>query len=88
MGWNLSEVKFDKTTLYESANRLGSLFSALKQDESGVKDSERPNIDIAKLEVNWKRTFEYSVPPLKELNTERDVETFNGIPVIIFRGDQ
>jgi hypothetical protein len=88
LGWNLSEVKFDKTTLYESANRLGSLFSALKQDVSGVKDSERPNIDIAKLEVNWKRTFEYTVPPLKELNTERDVETFNGIPVIIFRGDQ
>lgn len=88
LGWNLSEVKFDKTTLYESANRLSSLFSALKQDQGGVKDSERPNIDIAKLEVNWKRTFEHTVPPLKELNTERDVETFNGSPVIIFRGDQ
>jgi hypothetical protein len=86
LGWNLSEVKFNKAILNQSIGRLGSLFTSLKQNRVGIQDSEKPNLDITHMAANWKRTFEYTIPA--DLILKSDVETFNGAPFIIFRGNQ
>ena len=84
LGWNLAEIKFDRSIINRSNGRLGFLYNALKENIMGVKDAEKPELDIMNIETSWKKTFEYVIPT--EIFMKRDLETFSGSPILVFRG--
>jgi hypothetical protein len=84
LGWNLAEMKFDRSIINRSSGRLGFLYNALKENIMGIKDTEKQDLDIINIETSWKKTFEYVIPT--EIMMKRDLETFSGSPILVFRG--